>query len=155
MSRHGLLLKDKRVQRPNVLKDVTIRDFSGGWNVIDNDLNLSSKFSKTLKNMQRSVDGANEVRPGTELFADAKEFLDEIIDCEYFNGNIIAVGLNGKLVKIDSTGKVSLIWDDEIASKLPGAPKGWSATVFASFAVFNSVVLRSGQCSQGCVSHLA
>ena len=81
MGQHpGLLLRGKTFPRPDVLKDVTIRDFSGGWNVIDNDLNLSSKFSKQLKKMQRGVDGANEVRPGTELFAETNEFLDGIIN---------------------------------------------------------------------------
>ena len=58
------------VKRRNLLLDATIRDFSGGWNVVDNDLNLDAKFSKILENMQRGVDGANEVRPGTLLFAD-------------------------------------------------------------------------------------
>ena len=30
------------------MSDFTIRDFSGGWNAVDSDLNLSSKFSKRL-----------------------------------------------------------------------------------------------------------
>lgn len=141
MPRNGLLLGGRKFSRPNVLKDVTIRDFSGAWNVIDNDLNLSSKFSKKLENMQRATDGGNEVRSGTELFAETSEFLDEIINCEYFSANVICVGLNGKVVRVDSLGNVFLIWDDEVASKLPGSPKGWSATVFASFAVFNGELI--------------
>ena len=39
--------RSAQVSRGNVLLDATIRDFSGGWNVVDNDLNLSSKFAKT------------------------------------------------------------------------------------------------------------
>jgi len=54
--------------RQDVLKTSTIREFDGGWNVIDNDLNLSSKFAKILQNMYRSADGANTVRFGTKLF---------------------------------------------------------------------------------------
>ena len=117
--------------------DATLRDFSGGWNVVDNDLNLDNKFSKILENMQLGIDGANEVRPGTILFAETNEYLDTIVNCEYYSGHIIAVGKNGKLVKIDSTGKVSEIWSDTWANNLAGNPDGWTTTTFASFAVFN------------------
>jgi|TARA_R110000822_G_scaffold12978_2_gene46648 hypothetical protein len=125
------------VQRRNLLLDATIRDFSGGWNVVDNDLNLDAKFSKILENMQRGVDGANEVRPGTLLFADTSEVLDEIIGVEYFSGYIVAVGKNGKICSIDSTGNVNEIWSDLWANNLVGNPSGWDATSFVSFAVFN------------------
>ena len=56
--------------RREALLTTTIREFDGGWNVIDNDLNLSSKFAKILENMYRSADGANTVRYGTKLFGD-------------------------------------------------------------------------------------
>jgi hypothetical protein len=126
-----------QVYRNNVMLDATIRDFSGGWNVVDNDLNLDTKFSKILENMQRGVDGANEVRPGTELFAETSDVLDEIINCEYFSGYIVAVGKNGKMVSIDSAGIVNEIWSNTWANNLSGSPDGWDATSFASFAVFN------------------
>jgi hypothetical protein len=131
----------KAVQRNNQMLDATIRDFSGGWNVVDNDLNLDSKFSKVLENMQRGVDGANNVRPGTVLFAETNEYLDEIINCEYFSNHIIAVGRNGKLVAIDGNGRVILIWHDERANALKGSPDGWSTTTFASFATFNGELI--------------
>ena len=129
--------RERKITRKNLLLDATIRDFSGGWNVIDNDLNLDTKFSKVLENMQRGIDGANAVRPGTELFAETEEHLDEIINCEYFSGHIVAVGRNGKIVRIDATGAVTLIWDDNFASSLAGNPDGWSITIFCSFAEFN------------------
>ena len=103
-----------KVQRSNQMLDATLRDFSGGWNVVDNDLNLDNKFSKVLENMQLGIDGANEVRPGTVLFAETNEHLDTIINCEYFSGHIVAVGKNGKMVKIDATGKVDQILGQEI-----------------------------------------
>ena len=126
-----------RIPRGEFLRNATIRDFSGGWNVIDNDLNLDTRFAKTLKNMQRSVDGALEVRPGTRLFADTSEFIEEIVNMDYFNGQIIAVGSNGKVVRINSIGEVRIIWDDDFAKNLPGSPSGWDTTEFCSFAVFN------------------
>ncbi len=58
----------RRSRRQEVLATTTIREFDGGWNVIDNDLNLSSKYAKILENMYRSADGANTIRFGTKLF---------------------------------------------------------------------------------------
>ena len=130
-----------RVQRNNLLLDATIRDFSGGWNEVDNDLNLDTKFSKKLENMQLGVDGANSVRPGTKLFAETNAYLDEIIACEYFSGHIVAVGKNGKMVKVDAAGNVYEIWSDDWADNLKGAPAGWTATSFVSFAVFNGELI--------------
>jgi len=129
--------RSSQVQRSNLMLDATIRDFSGGWNVIDNDLNLDTKYSKVLENMQRGVDGANEVRPGTKLFADVFEYMTEIINCEYYNGYIVAVGDNGQIVSIDANGRVLSIWSDDWANNLAGNPSGWVATSFASFAIFN------------------
>ena len=137
--------RSAQVSRSNVLLDATIRDFSGGWNVVDNDLNLSSKFAKILQNMQRGIDGALNVRPGTELFADTSDHLDEIVNCEYYNNFIVCVGANGKIVRIDGTGNIELIWDDNLASSLKGNPSGWSTTTFVSFAQFNGdLILCNG-----------
>ena len=131
----------QQIKRGNHLLDATIRDFSGGWNVVDNDLNLDTKFSKVLENMQRGIDGANSVRPGTELFAETSDILDEIINCEYYNGHIIAVGANGKIAKIDSNGNTAEIWSDEWANNLAGSPDGWDTTSFVSFAIFNGELI--------------
>jgi len=133
--------RPRQVSRQSLLLDATIRDFSGGWNVIDNDLNLDTKFSKKLENMQRSIDGSNSVRPGTKLFSETSEYLDEIINCEYFNGYVVCVGANGKIVRIDATGAVILVWDDNFASSLSGSPLSWDNTTFVSFAVFNGELI--------------
>ena len=136
-----LTATNRGIQRSNVLQDATIRDFSGGLNVVDNDLNLTTKFSKELTNLQRSVDGGIEVRPGTKLFADCSEHLSDIVNCEFFSNHIVAVGTNGKLVRITSSGEVILIWDDEFANALPGSPDGWAETSFCSFTVFNGALI--------------
>ena len=133
--------RSAQVRRANVLFDATIRDFSGGWNVVDSELNLDTKYAKILENMQRGIGGANVVRPGTVLFSDTAEYLDEIVNCEYYNDFIVCVGSNGKVVKIDIKGVVTLIWDDEFAGNLPGNPTGWSPTFFASFAIFNGELI--------------
>ena len=133
--------RPSQVQRRPVLLTATIRDFSGGWNVVDNDLNLDTKFSTVLENMQRGIDGSNSIRPGTELFAETNEFLDEIINCDYFNNFIVAVGANGNIVKIDADGVVTEIWNQEFGDALPGSPGGWDTTFFASFAIFNGELI--------------
>jgi hypothetical protein len=135
------VLKSSRISRRDALLDATIRDFSGGWNVVDNDLNLDTKFSKILENMQRGLDGSNSVRPGTKLFAETSEYLDEIINCEYYNNFIVAVGKNGKMVSVDAGGVVREIWSDEWANNLTGNPDGWDATSFVSFAIFNGELI--------------
>lgn len=61
--------KRRRQQRPQVLKTTTIREFNGGWNVVDNDLNLSSQYSKILTNIRRDIDGSQSVRWGTRMLA--------------------------------------------------------------------------------------
>jgi len=141
MTRSTMFPKGAKINRQSILLDATIRDYSGGWNVVDNDLNLDTKFSKILENMQRGLDGANEVRPGTVLFGDTSEYLDEIINCEYFNNFIVCVGKNGKIVSVDSRGIVREIWSDDWAGNLAGSPLGWDTTLFVSFAVFNGELI--------------
>lgn len=54
------------------LPSATIRDFGGGWNVSDSDLNLNSKFQPVSENIVRGVDGSFSPRQGYALFADFK-----------------------------------------------------------------------------------
>jgi hypothetical protein len=137
-----LLPRNHKINRANFLLDATIRDFSGGWNTIDADLNLSTKFSKILYNMQRGIDGANEIRPGTVLFAETEDELDEIIGVAYHSNFLIAVGKNGKVVRIASDGTVRVIFDANIASSLLGSPDPWDTGVsFVSFATFNGELI--------------
>lgn len=128
----------QRIQRQEVLREITVRDFSGGWNVVDNDLNLDSKFSTILRNIHRSVDGANSVRPGCELFTDISSIIPTIINMEYFAENLIVVGSNGKLVRVDKNGDFYLLFDQKFANALPGSPNPWGTTDFVSFATFNA-----------------
>ncbi len=51
------------------LLTTTVRDFNGGWNVVDSDLNLAPRFAKVLDNMFRGDGGFNQIRYGTSAFA--------------------------------------------------------------------------------------
>lgn len=53
-------------------KSTIVRDFGGGLNVVDDDLNLSAEFQPVLDNVHRGVDNTLSVRWGTELFADLR-----------------------------------------------------------------------------------
>lgn len=115
------------IKRPaETLQDVTVRDFSGGWNVVDDDLNLKSKFAKLSDNMFRAESGGLQVRWGTRLFADVAEHLEVIINVFYYDTALVAVGSNGKIVAVKANQTLSLIWDSTIAAALPGAPQGWT-----------------------------
>jgi hypothetical protein len=59
-----------RRARRSAIKTTTIRDFDGGWNVIDNELTLSPRFARIFDNLQRAPDGSVTVRPGYELWKD-------------------------------------------------------------------------------------
>ena len=59
--------------RSTVLEDATIREFGGGWNVVDNELNLSTRFATLLDNMSREEDGSMGARWGTQLLADTRD----------------------------------------------------------------------------------
>lgn len=54
------------------LKDTTVADFGGGWNVADSDLNMSSRFQPLSENIIRGVNGSFTPRWGYQLFCDLR-----------------------------------------------------------------------------------
>lgn len=129
----------KAAQR--LLQNTTLRDFKGGWNVLDDDMNLSFKFATRFENCYADNDGTVRIRQGTSLFADCLPYFSTaayIVNIEYFNNALIVVGSNGQILKVLADGTVSRIWDATIAAALPGAPAAWSTISFASFAAFNT-----------------
>lgn len=106
------------------LLSTTLRDFSGGWNTLDDDLNLSYKFSRRLKNCYVRPDGTVVVRNGTTKFTGVGEY---IINMEYFIDSLVAVTTTGKVWRIFGDGSYLLL-----TSAL------WNDTEFVSFAKFNS-----------------
>ena len=63
-------------RRKDALQTTTVRDFSGGLSVIDNELKLSSKYATMLDNVLRMPDGTNGVRWGTQFQLDVNDFGD-------------------------------------------------------------------------------
>jgi hypothetical protein len=121
----------RQASRPDVLRSATVRDFSGGWNVIDNDLNLTSKFAKELTNISRGLDGSNQVRWGTRLFADLTADMavgSRPVGQQYFGTRIITVFSNGDIFATDSDAATTKIW--------PDGGDNWNTCTQASFAQF-------------------
>jgi hypothetical protein len=136
----------KPVKGQEVMRTATVRDFSGGWNILDDDLNLASKFSKRMYNVYTDVDGTVTVRQGTELFAAIADYFSTPgvypVNMTYYNAVLIVVGTNGEIVRVAASGAVTRIWDAAIASTLPGTPAGWSTDItFASFAQHNGQLI--------------
>lgn len=52
----------------NALQTATIRDFSGGLNVITDDLNMDSSYSTIETNVFNNINGTKSIRYGTRLF---------------------------------------------------------------------------------------
>ena len=48
----------KQVHQP-AIKTATAREFNGGWNVIDHELNLSTSYAVVMDNVSRDEDGAS------------------------------------------------------------------------------------------------
>lgn len=111
-----------KMRQSKSLESTTYRDFTGGLNVIDDDMNLSYKFATISKNIYADSDGSMRVRYGTQLFTVLPE---PVINIEYFNASIIAVTNTGKIYNILGDGSFTLIWSS------------WSATEFCSFAQFD------------------
>jgi hypothetical protein len=129
------------------IRSTTIREFGGGWNVIDAPAALSTKYASVLKNWFRKQDGSQAIRYGTKYIANVSAIVSgNILDIKYFNGQIIVVTVDGKIAAVDSDGVVTLIWDSAIAALLPGAPSGWSTDLeIVTFTeIKGSLVLCNG-----------
>lgn len=54
-------------------KTTTLRDFGGGLNVVDTQLNMNARFSPVFRNIRRALDGSLSPRWGYKIFADGKD----------------------------------------------------------------------------------
>lgn len=56
------------------LSTTTIRDFSGGLNVVQDDLNMNTSYSTIETNMYNSINGTKAKRYGTKFFKNVKSY---------------------------------------------------------------------------------
>lgn len=118
-------------------KTTTVREFTGGWNTVDNEFNMSPRYARILRNAIRQPDGTIGPRWGTEWFASIESLgIGKIINIEYYATYIVGATDQGNLFAVDGQGTIFEIWNSDIAASLPSAPIGWSACSFVSFTPF-------------------
>lgn len=129
--RNAILPKLPRSKAQQLLRSTTLRGFVGGWNVIDDDMNMPHKFSTRALNVFPRPDGTMQVRYGTQQFADLSETLGavEIINATYFIDSFVVVLADGSLHRVFGDGSFVQIGDL------------WNTTEFASFAIFNDQLI--------------
>ena len=136
-------LRNVRSTRRPATKDVTLRDFSGGLRVTDNEISLKPKYSVSLVNLFADDDTSQRLRFGTKEFATVG---GSIVNMIYFAGHIIAARTDGTIYKVTGSGTATVIWNSTIASALPGSPSGWSTGLtIIDFAEFRgSLIITNG-----------
>lgn len=120
----------RNVKQNKAMQAATLRGFSGGWNVLDDDMNLSYNFSTKAKNIYFTSDGVARVRYGTALFSRARDIIADQtaypVNMEYFNGALVVVFSNGQVVRVLGDGSASVLGHL------------WGDTEFVGFSPFNS-----------------
>lgn len=141
MIRTGSVLK-----RLDILKEATARKFSGGLNVADSELNLSSEWARELNNMVVGIDGSLQVRQGSRLIVDIDSLTDgTILDHRFFADHLIVVDTIGQLFAVDSQSIAERIWDAEIADHQRDGLTIWTEFEHVHFAEFNGeLVVANG-----------
>lgn len=130
-----------RIANSELLEE-TARDFSGGLNVADSELNLSSKYARVLKNLINGIDGSLEIVQGTRLFCDAASVSDfNLVDGRYFFTRQVIMSERGELIAIDGTGTATSIWNPTIAAALRPGLTIWPAAGAPGFTEFNGQLI--------------
>lgn len=147
--KHGgkVAILPKMRRRTNDIKSTTARQFDGGLNVVDSELNLSSRYARVLDNIYRSLEGAVSVRQGCKLYVDLESISSgNQINGRYFASHNITVNSIGEVFAIDGAGNAIRIWDSVIAaSKRPGLVT-WGLTDFVEFEEFGGQLsIHNGQ----------
>lgn len=133
--------------REKLGKVTTVREFTGGWNVVDNEFNMQPKYARVMQNVVRQSDGTIGPRWGTRLFSDIAAFdVGNIIGIDYFGSYLVAATSQGNLVAINGEGTAYLIWSEEIAHGLADSPHSWRHDIdpdkaFVSFTQFKSKLI--------------
>lgn len=131
------------------LLDLTLRNFGGGLNSVDDEFSMEPKYQVTLNNFRRTPAGGQQIRFGSNWYADVKGVVTgTIMDMAYFNGRIVVVMNTGQIALLTSgtPAVVTAIWSASIANALPGHPNGWGSTFVAvSFVPFkDQLIIHNG-----------
>ena len=126
----------------DTIKEATSRDFKGGLDVADSELNLSSKFARELDNLVVGIDGSLQVRQGCRLFADLSELTDyDLVDYQYYQTRIISVDEVGQVFMTNGRGDTTRIWDSAIAAAKRSGLSIWGVTNAIKFEEFGGELI--------------
>lgn len=132
----------RAARKQNVMRTATSRQFNGGLDVADSELNLSSKFARVLDNILPGIDGSLVVRQGTRQFADVQPVsVSNILEVQYFASRIIVINERMQIMAVSGNGTVTMIWDEIIA-----ATKGktiWFPSTYVKFDEFKGNLIVS------------
>lgn len=106
--------------RKAVIKEATVKDFSGGLDLSDDDLNIDSQSAKVLTNFYRSRDGRLRLRYGFQQVVDANLLISgNIIALQYFAGCMIAGTDQGEICAfpVNGAGSNVKLWPTGVAGK--------------------------------------
>jgi hypothetical protein len=123
-----LPITSRNIPYAKVLKDTVLRGFTGGWNTLDDELNLSYKYSLVLRNCYSAQDGKIVVREGVTKFSNVNG--EDVINVEYFIDSLVIVTAPGNVYRMFGNGAFL-----ELTTTL------WSNTEFTSFAKFNNQLI--------------
>lgn len=115
----------QRYPRKKVIKTATVKDFGGGLDLSDDDLNINSRYAKVLTNLYKSRDGRLRLRYGfTTAAAMPGTTTGNIIALEYYAGCMIAATDAGEIVAfpVNGAGTITKLWPTGVAGKLWNGP---------------------------------
>ena len=118
------------------LKTTTLRDFSGGLDVVHDDLNMDSKYSKIERNMFLNIDGTKAKRYGTHYEFDLKGFNENEIyqGSGTFEQNKEVTIQQDTVHDINESSKIKIISPTELAGEY-NIDHLWSASTFAYITI--------------------
>lgn len=109
------------------LKTTTVRNFDGGWNVVDSDLNLAPRFARVLDNMFRGEGGYYQKRYGTRAFAGGDDGAIVVIGSV---SKTVTTSAGSKIVNIEHTSHGLLTGDNITIASFSADIDGIPATDF-------------------------
>lgn len=137
-----MLKVSRAARKQNVMRTSTARQFNGGLDVADSELNLSSKYARVLNNILPGIDGSLSVRQGTREFANVEPIsASNILDITYFSSHIIVINELMEILAVTGNGVVSKIWDAAIA--LSKGKTIWAPTTYVKFDEFKGNLIIS------------
>ena len=98
------------------LRTTTIREFDGGLNVVNDDLNMDKRYSTVETNVFNNINGTKAKRYGTKFIQDIKNFplqRDTFTDCYVKDNKTLKIIYDQSLKVEANRDTVQLFYDDE------------------------------------------